>query len=164
MIFVVSNLVDVRELLEYNETVRHRYFESFTRLSWEEFTENREASFHSIRNIFVHTLGAIDYWLDFLQKENLHSKKKYDEYRNFEEVRVYMEHVEERMKDYIDSLSIEGLKKTYTVTGDNDKTVEITAEDVLIHVFEEEVHHRGELIALLWQMNIEPPPMGWKGL
>jgi uncharacterized damage-inducible protein DinB len=164
MIFVVSNLVDVRELLEYNEMVRHKYFENFTRLSWEEFIENREASFHSIRNIFVHTLGAIDYWLDFLQKEKLHSKKKYDAYRNFEEVRVYMEHVEKRMKDYIGALPIEGLKKTYTVTDDNDKTVEITAEDVLIHVFEEEVHHRGELIALLWQMNIEPPPMGWKGL
>jgi len=164
MIFVVANLVGVRELLEYNEIVRHRYFETFTRLSWEEFTENREASFHSIRNIFVHTLGAIDYWLDFLQKENLHSKKKYDEYRNFEEVRVYMEHVEKRMKDYIGSLPIEELKKTYTVTDDNDKTVEITAEDVLIHVFEEEVHHRGELITLLWQMNIEPPPMGWKRL
>ncbi len=46
----------------------------------------------------------------------------------------------------------------------NDKTMKITAEDVLIHVFEEEVHHRGELIALLWQMGIEPPSMGWKGL
>ena len=33
-----------------------------------------------------------------------------------------------------------------------------------IHVFEEEVHHRGELIALLWQRNVEPPLMGWKNL
>jgi uncharacterized damage-inducible protein DinB len=164
MIIVVSSLVDVRELLKYNEMERNRYFECFTRLSWEEFTENREASFHSVRNIFVHTLGAIDCWLDFLQKENLHSKKKYDAYRTFEEVRVYMKHVEKRTKDYRDSLPNEGLNKTYTLTDDNNKTVEITAEDVLIHVFEEEVHHRGELIALLWQMNIEPPPMGWKGL
>ena len=161
---VVSIVVDVRKLLEYNEIVRHRYFESFTRLSWDEFTKNREASFHSIRNIFVHTLGAMDYWLDFLQRQNLHSEREYEEYRTFEQVRAYMEHVEKRMQDYLDSLSIEGLKKTYTVTGDDDKTMKITAEDVLIHVFEEEVHHRGELIALLWQMGIEPPSMGWKGL
>lgn len=157
-------MVEVRRLLEYNESVRHRYFESFAKLSWEEFTKNREASFHSIRNIFVHTLNAIDYWLDFLQKENLHSKKRFDEYGIFEEVRAYMEHVEKRMLDYFNSLPIQGLSKKYTITGDHEKTVEITAEDVLIHVFEEEVHHRGELIALLWQMNIEPPPMGWKGL
>lgn len=157
-------VVDVRDLLKYNESVRHEYFECFARLSWEEFTENREASFHSIRNIFVHTLGAIDYWLDFLQGENLHSEKKYDEYKTFDEVRAYMKRVEKRMSRYLESLSARGLSKKYTVTGDDDKPVEATAEDVLIHVFEEEVHHRGELIALLWQMGIEPPTMGWKRL
>ena len=157
-------MVDVRRLLEYNENVRHRFFETLARLSWEEFIENREASFHSIRNIFVHTLGAIDYWLDFLQNENLRSERKYDEYGTFEEVRAYMEHVEKRTHEYLDSLSTEGLNKTYKGRDDYGKISEVTAEDILIHVFEEEVHHRGELIALLWQMNIEPPPMGWKNL
>jgi uncharacterized damage-inducible protein DinB len=73
-----------------------------------------------------------------------------------------MEHVENRMVGYLDSLSARDLKGKRKVTCDGGETVEVTAEDVLIHVFEEEVHHRGELIALLWQMNIEPPPMGWK--
>jgi uncharacterized damage-inducible protein DinB len=157
-------MVHIEELLSYNEIVRHRYFESFTKLSWDDFTKNREASFNSIRNIFVHTLGAIDYWLDLLRKENLRSKRKFDEYRNFDEVRTYMEHVEKRMHDYLHSLSSKGLNKTYTITGEDHKATKITAEDILIHVFEEEVHHRGELIALLWQMNIDPPPMEWKGL
>ena len=157
-------MVDVRKLLEYNESVRHRYFESLAKLSWKEFVRNREASFHSIRNIFVHTLGAMDYWLDFLLGEKLHSRRKFDEYKTFDEVRVYMEHVEKRMRNYLDSLTVGGLKGKYTLKGDDGETVEITAEDVLIHVFEEEVHHRGEVIALLWQMGVEPPPMGWKGL
>lgn len=161
---LVLRMVEVRKLLEYNEDVRHRYFESLSKLSWKEFTKNREASFYSIRNIFVHVLNAIDYWLDFLKKENLHSKRKFEEYRDFEEVRAYMEHVEKRVLEYFNSLSIEGLGKTYAVKSDLGKAFQVTAEDVLIHVFEEEVHHRGELIALLWQMNIEPPPMGWKGL
>lgn len=34
-------------------------------------------------------------------------------------------------------------------------------KDVLIHVIAEELHHRGEIIAILWQMNIQPPDMGW---
>ncbi len=161
---VESRMVDVKSLLEYNESVRHRYFESLAKLSWKEFTKNREASFNSFRNIFVHTLGAIDYWLDFLKKENLHSKKKFDEYKTFEEVESYMEQVEKRMQKYIDSLSSAGLRKTYTVTGEKHESTRITAEDILVHVFEEEVHHRGEVNALLWQMGIDPPPMGWKGL
>jgi uncharacterized damage-inducible protein DinB len=99
-----------------------------------------------------------------LQKETLRSERKFDEYKSFDEVRTYMEHVEKRMRDYLRSLSSQGLKKTYTITGEHHKATRITAEDILIHVFEEEVHHRGELIALLWQMGIDPPSMGWKGL
>ena len=157
-------MVEVRKLLEYNDKVRNRYFEALAKLPWKEFIENREASFHSLRNIFIHTLGATDYWLDFLKKEDHHSKKKFDEYQTFQEVRAYMESVEARMRDYLDSLPAEGLGKKYTLKNDADETIEITAEDILIHVFEEEVHHRGELIALLWQMGIEPPLMGWKEL
>jgi len=157
-------VVEIIKLLEYNRIVRHRYFGSLAKLPWDEFVKNREASFNSFRNIFVHTLGAIDYWLDFLQKETLRSERKFDEYKSFDEVRTYMEHVEKRMRDYLRSLSSQGLKKTYTITGEHHKATRITAEDILIHVFEEEVHHRGELIALLWQMGIDPPSMGWKGL
>lgn len=157
-------MVEIRELLEYNDETRRKYLESFARLPWSEFVKDRGASWGSIRNIFIHTLGAIDYWLDFLQKENLHSRRKHDEYRTFEEVKTYMEHVEKRMRNYLDTLPEGGLKKKYVVKNNSDETVEITVEDVLIHIFEEEVHHRGEIIALLWQMNIEPPLMGWKNL
>lgn len=37
----------------------------------------------------------------------------------------------------------------------------IKASDVLMHVFTEEVRHRGEIIAMLWQMDVQPPDMGW---
>ena len=157
-------MVEVKQLIEYNEKIRHRYFEALKKVPWVEFVKNREASFHSMKNIFIHTLGAVDYWLDFLKKENVHSHKEFDDYLNFQDVNAYMEQVEKRTHGYFDSLPPDGLTKKYTATNDVNETVEITAEDVLIHVFEEEVHHRGELIALLWQMGIEPPMMGWKYL
>ncbi|WP_407637195.1 hypothetical protein [Candidatus Nitrososphaera gargensis] len=28
-------------------------------------------------------------------------------------------------------------------------------------MFTEELHHRGEIIAMLWQMNVQPADMGW---
>ena len=169
---LVSYMVDVRELLKYNEVVRHRYFESLANLSWEEFTKNREASFNSFRDIFIHTLAVIDYWLDFLGKETLKSKsnilsvrarERFEEYGSFDDVKAYMRRVEKRMDEYLQTLSPTGLKKC-TVTVEKHRATKISAEDILIHVFEEEVHHRGELIALFWQMRIDPPEMGWKGL
>lgn len=157
-------MVDVKELMEYNENVRHKYFDCMAKLPWTEFVKNREASFHSVRSIFVHTLNATDYWLDFLQNEKLHSKKEFDDYKTFGQVKTYMEHVEKRTHDYFKSVTAAGLRKLHTVTDENNKSAKVSAEDVIIHMFEEEVHHRGELIALLWQMGIAPPDMGWKGL
>ena len=155
-------MVDVRKLLDYNEEVRHRYFDVLAKLPWKELVENREASFHSIRNIFIHTLNATDYWLDFLQNEQLHVHLKFDEYKSIEDMQGYMEHVEGCLKRYIDNLTSEGLMREYAMKNATGETIK--AEDVLIHVFEEEIHHRGELIALLWQMDVEPPQMGWKRL
>jgi uncharacterized damage-inducible protein DinB len=157
-------LVEVKKLLEYNEEVRHRYYEALAKLSWNELVKDREASWHSLRNVFVHTMGAIDYWLDILRGEQLRTRKDFDEYKSMDDIREYMQHVERRLREYLSSLNPEELKKEYEVTNDADEKVVITAEDVLIHVFEEEVHHRGELIALLWQMGVEPPLMSWKGI
>lgn len=75
-----------------------------------------------------------------------------------------MEHVEARLQKYVTSLTPKELSRIYTTTNDLGESVEISVEDVLIHLVEEEIHHRGEIIALLWQMGVEPPVMGWKNL
>ena len=157
-------MIDVKSLIEYNSEVRHRYFTTLAKLPWDEFVKNREASWYSIRNIFIHTLTATDSWLDFLRREKLRVRKDFDDYKTVEDVQAYMDHVEERMQKYLNSLTPEQMNEKYDVTNDAGEKIQVTAEDVLIHVFEEEVHHRGELIALLWQMDVEPPLMGWKCL
>jgi len=157
-------LVDVRSLIEYNAEVRSRYLAALAKLPWHEFVRNREASWYSMRNIFIHTLGAVDHWLDFLQDEKLRVRRDSDDYKTIQDVQAYMDHVEGRMRNYLSSLTSEQLSKKYMITNDAGERIQITAEDVLIHVFEEEVHHRGELVALLWQIGIEPPLMGWKYL
>ena len=153
-------MVDIKDLLAYNDVERHAFFRSFADLSWDEFSKNREASFGSIKNIFIHTLNATDYWLDFLQNEKLQSQKEFEEYKNLNDIGTYMSQVETRMNKYLQSLSPEDLKKKYTGRRKG-KTETVTAEDILVHVFEEEVHHRGELIALYWQMDIKPPLVGY---
>ena len=153
-------MVDIRDLLAYNDAENRAFFKSFAKLSWREFVKNREASYDSIRNIFIHTLHAADYWLDTLQDEKQHPKKKFEEYKNLKEVETYMKQVEKRVHDYLETLSPEGLKKKYHDTR-NGKPETLIAEDILVHVFEEEVHHQGELIALFWQMGIEPPLIGY---
>lgn len=157
-------MVDVKELFEYNQRVRQSYFQALVSIPWQELIRNREASFNSIRNIFIHILKAMDHWLDILLKEHNYRAKQYEEYKSLEEIRVYKDYVEGRMQKYLDTSLPGKLHNKFVIKNDLGETVEITAEDILIHMFEEEVHHRGELIALFWQMNVEPPLMGWKYL
>ena len=37
------------------------------------------------------------------------------------------------------------------------KTVRFRIEDILMHVVEEGIHHRGELLCIYWQHGIQPP-------
>ena len=154
-------MVDIRDLLSYNEVERRAFFKAFGELTWDEFTKNREASFNSIRNIFIHTLNATNYWLGFLQHETNRPKKNFDEYTSLKEIETYMQQVEKRMHDFLDMSSPSNLKKKYEVSG-SEKLETLTVEDILVHVFEEGLHHRGELIALFWQIGIEPPVIGYQ--
>jgi uncharacterized damage-inducible protein DinB len=160
----MRQMVDVRKLLAYNEEVRHRYFNTLTALPWEEVIENREASFHSLRNIFVHILNAINYWLDVLLTENLYIRRKYDEYENIDDIEQYMTQVETRLREFLTSITPDDYETIIRIPNNTAGSNTISIEDVLIHLFEEEVHHRGELIALFWQMGVEPPAMSWKNL
>jgi uncharacterized damage-inducible protein DinB len=157
-------MVEVVKLLEYNRDVRHRYFDALAKVPWKELVKNREASFHSLRNIFIHTLNATDFWLDFLLKEKLYVHRRFDAYESMECIENYMKQVEARLERYTSRLDLQGLNAEYSVKNDAGESITVTAEDVLIHIFEEEVHHRGEVIGLLWQMGVEPPLMGWKDL
>ena len=38
---------------------------------------------------------------------------------------------------------------------------DLSAEECIIQSFTEQLYHMGELIALLWQEDIEPPKMQW---
>jgi uncharacterized damage-inducible protein DinB len=59
------------------------------------------------------------------------------------------------------SLNCEDLYKPVSRLNKDGIRRTIIVRDVLIHVMTEELHHRGEIIAILWQMNIQPPDMGW---
>ena len=54
------------------------------------------------------------------------------------------------------------LKRVYRVNNDGIRRKSIVS-DVLLDVITEELHHRGEIIAILWQKDIQPPDMGWTG-
>lgn len=137
----------ILQLMDYSKDLRHRYFETLSKLPWAEVIKDRGASFPSLRDIFLHMVFVTDAYINHaLQGNKNYPEVKYEEYDSIEKVKKYLEDVEAKATVSLDKMTPEQLQKS---------------EMLLLDFFQEETHHRGELLALLWQMNVEPPHMGF---
>lgn len=85
----------------------------------------------------------------------------YDDYDSIEKIREYVEQVESEANEYLSKVTPEELSRKIERKRRDGSTTPATVEDYFIHLFQEETHHIGELIALLWQIDVRPPHMGW---
>ena len=150
------------QLLEYNQFLRKKYFHTIAALPWAEVVKNRDASFDSLRNIFLHCLAVFEYANTLLRESTAQFPQiNYGAYDDIEKIRRYQERVEEHFADYLRQLTVDELKRQVTRRYQDGRTIVSTVEDNLLHFLLEETHHRGEFIALLWQLDIKPPHLGW---
>ena len=155
-------IMEIVKLLEYDQFLRHSYLEAISKLSWEEVVKNREASFNSLRNIYLHSVSVMDFYVNhILQGDATYPRINYDDYNNIETINTYLEHVESNVNAYLERVTSLELSRKIERKQRDGSTITMTVEDVLIDLFQEGTHHRGELIALLWQMDVRPPHISW---
>jgi uncharacterized damage-inducible protein DinB len=155
-------MVTVVKLLEYNQELRHRYLDTLSELPWEDVIKDRGASFSSLRDIFIHCIVCVDGIINnILQGDLSFPRINYEDYDSVEKIREYVDHVESQANTYLSKVTSEELTRTIERKQRDGSTILATVEDYLIHLFQEETHHIGEFIALLWQIDVPPPHMGW---
>jgi DinB family. len=89
----------------------------------------------------------VDAYINYgLQGNTNYPNVNYKEYDSIEKITKYLEDVESRANANLSKMTPEELAKN---------------EVVLLDLFQEETHHRGELIALLWQLDVDPPHVGF---
>lgn len=155
--------MDSRNLLEYSQALRNRYVEQLATLPWAEVVKSRGASFDSMRNVILHTLDAEDRMINYVIPGRVKDwvSRSSDEFKDIDSVRKREKEVESKTKDYLAKMTPADLDRKVEVSRMGMPPVPVRIEDILIHVAFENVHHFGELIALLWQIDVEPPHMGW---
>ncbi|MGD0280148.1 MAG: DinB family protein [Smithella sp.] len=154
--------MNILKLLEYNQFLRRRYLETLSKLSREDFVKDRGASFPSLRDIFLHILFVVDFYFNYILQGNPdYPSPDYDKYDSIEKITKYLEQLESKSNDYLSKLTPEELKKNIEKKQRDGSKLLAPVEDMLLDFFQEETHHRGELIALLWQMDVAPPHMGF---
>lgn len=157
--------MDSTVLFRYSQTVRDRYVEQLAKLPWEEVVKNRGGSFDSLRDILLHTVDAEDRLVNYVIPGRTGDwvQRSPSEFRDMDSIRKRVEEVESKTNDYVARLKPEELDVKVEMPRRGMPSISVRAEDVLVHAALENIHHFGEMIGLLWQMDVEPPHMGWIG-
>ncbi len=148
------DVTDLEQLFTYVADLRRRFLAKFRDLGWKEINKNREATYDSMHDIFLHLLEVEDSYLHY----DIPGKpwKDIDPalFKTFEDMEKYDHEVAERAGAFFRGLPPEDVGKEIEIEGWSRKA---TIEQVLLHTFLDEIAHIGELIALMWQMDEEPP-------
>lgn len=156
-------MFSVFELYEYARRVRRRFAQKLAELDWAEVERNREASFYSMKNILLHMVDNEDWMVNYVVagRPQEYVRRRWSEYRSMGEVFAHMDEVEAKTQAYLSRADEEELKRRVKLTLQSGEEFELSVEECILQTFTEQLYHMGELIALLWQMQVEPPPMQW---
>jgi uncharacterized damage-inducible protein DinB len=130
-----------------------------TEIPWETVTESSGASFDSIRDIFIHSLQAEQFWIRRLSGKNTEGSygATFAKYTDIKSIEEYADKVEAETNEYLKNLTNGKLRSVFEYKGRDGNLNRNETEDVLMHVIEEEIHHRGEILCIYWQHDIQAP-------
>jgi uncharacterized damage-inducible protein DinB len=117
----------------------------------------------SLKDTLLHTIWVEDSWINY-SIQGLEDPKRPFPYSNnnlWNAIDSYNLNSTSKINNYLDSLTPNDLWRAVSRMNIDGVRGSTKVRDVLIHVITEELHHRGEIIAILWQMNFQPPNMGW---
>jgi uncharacterized damage-inducible protein DinB len=149
----------IRELYRYNSKGRQGYLRKIWRLPPKERYRDRGASFPSVVDIYMHILDAYRWW--FIK---VYSQTDFEEYPlgtryTLAEARRETQKVDRLVGGFLRRLRPRDLSRMMTVPSRSRRRVSI--RDMLVHMVEEELQHKGELNALLWQLDVDAPVLGF---
>jgi uncharacterized damage-inducible protein DinB len=160
----MSEVSALQEWAEYNIRAREGYLAVFEQLPKEQLSRDRGASFPTLLQIQSHILGAQWWWLkNASPSPGPAEHSDVSDPPSLEEVQRLEREVDAAVGEFFRHLSEEELDRAYPAPkpAGYSKEIAITVRDTLLHLLEEEIQHRGELNALLWQLDVEPPVLDW---
>ncbi len=156
-------LLDIQELYDYSSRVRRRFTNKLAGLPWEELEKDRKGSFHSMKNILLHIIDNEDWIVNWVisGKAADYKRRKSAEYTNMQMITDHLDEVEKKTSFYLKNIEKDELERKVKFNVSTGDTFDLSVEESLFQSFTEQLYHIGELITLLWQIDVEPPKMQW---
>lgn len=152
--------MDALQVLRFNRRVRRELYSCLRKLPDGVFTEDRRLSFGSIRNTLFHVARVEDYWVNDVLRERGQtlSREVRDTIERVEDLQRVWGRLSDETEAFIAGMNEEELHRVVEVNARGMK-VRKTVEDYLFTFLIHEIYHKGEVLAALWQMDVEPPPV-----
>lgn len=148
-------------LAGYNAWANERVYGAVAQVPDEDFRADRGAFFKSLHGTLNHLLVADRIWLKrFTGKGEAPNRLDAILFERFDELWDARRKEDERIIDYIDSLSEDALAQRFSYqTITNPATIEQQLVAALLHFFNHQTHHRGQAHALLTGLKHEAPAL-----
>jgi len=144
-----------------NAWANHRLLSACEALSPEEFAANRTSFFPSLRKTLNHILDVDLYYIDAL--EGLDALKRYSEpdrdYPDAKSLRLVQTGSDRRLLAFCERQSEESLQRDCILPRPNRKPPPTAVAAVLEHLFQHQIHHRGQAHAMLSSTRVKPPQL-----
>ena len=138
-----------------------RLLRTCRQLSQAEFTTERVSFFPSIMLTLNHILTVDWYYLDALLHEGRGLKvfEPENPYEDCGSLAKAQFATDRRLIDFCDGLTAEAAAEEITMDRGGEKVPAERADAILLHLFQHQIHHRGQVHAMLAGTNLAPPQL-----
>ena len=165
---LLVSMVSTIDLMDFIHELRRDFFECAAKLGWEEFTKDRGVSMRSFRNIFLHLAYVEEQHVtEFCENSatpwmwevmNIPG----DRYLSIASVRKRLKEVTAMGNERFAKWNTpRELAKPAVWVASKKYPLRLSRDSALAQCLTEQLLHLGEVEAMLWQMDVEPPSTFW---
>jgi uncharacterized damage-inducible protein DinB len=151
----------LRDFARNNAWSNHRLLAACTQLSQGDLHAARTSFFPTIMKTLNHILIVDWYYVDALAREGrgLAVLQPEEPFANLAPLRTAQRAVDTRLITFVEGLRSEQELETELKLERQDHVQVERTGDVLIHLFQHQIHHRGQLHAMLSGTSVKPPQL-----
>jgi uncharacterized damage-inducible protein DinB len=157
---MVVMIAHFRMLARYNRIANERLYAACAELDVEEYRRERRGSFGSIHGLLNHVLLGDGIWMSRFEGSGKTTPPLntvlFEDFAELRLARVKQDVAIERFFEAVD----EGfLEKSVSYVNSKGKEYVESAPVMLLHFFNHQTHHRGQVHVMLSQTSVAPPPL-----
>jgi uncharacterized damage-inducible protein DinB len=152
----MTRVEEARDLFGYHRWANARILDATSFLSSEQLDRDLGNSFGSIQGTLAHVLGADWVWLSRWLGTSPTTFPGWD-VSTHALLRQQWRDLEGRQKAFLDELEESDLERVVTYTMFSGKTMSNPLGELLRHVVNHATYHRGQVVTMLRQLEMEPP-------